>query len=270
MLNVSLRDLLEAGCHFGHQISRWNPKAAEFIYMARDNIHVIDLVKTKKNLEVAYEFLKNQVAEGKIVVFVGTKRQAKNILKEQAQRCGVFYISERWIGGLITNWEEVKKNLDKIRNLEEKIKNANGIFTKAEVGKFQFELNRLLKFYGGVRDLNNIPDVLFVLDVKKEENCVMEARKRNVITIGIVDTNSDPAMVDYFIPANDDAVGSIKFLVSLMADAVLEGKNLSQKTQAKVEKKIEQVEKKAEPVVKKIETEVKKSEKKKKPASVLQ
>lgn len=246
MLNVSLRDLLEAGCHFGHQVSRWNPKARDFIYMARDNIHVIDLVKTKAGLESAYEFLKNQAAEGKTIVFVGTKRQAKNILKEQAQRCGVYYICERWIGGLITNWEEVKKNLDKIKNLELMIKNENNIFTKAEVNKFQFELNRLLKFYEGIRNLTNVPQVVFILDVKKEDNCVREARKRNVPSIGIVDTNSDPASVDYCIPANDDAVGSIRFLLTIMADAVLEGKSVFEKKKVKEEARIEKEQQKAE------------------------
>lgn len=233
MLNISLRELLEAGCHFGHQVSRWNPKAGEFIYQARDGIHIIDLAKTKKGLEEAYEFLKNKVAEGKVVIFVGTKRQGKVILKEEAERCGVFYISERWVGGLLTNWEEVKKNLDKIRKLEENIKNEEGVYKKAEVGKFQLKLERLLKFYGGIRELKRPPEVLFVLDIKKEDNSVREARKIGVATIGIVDTNSDPAMVDFPVPANDDAVGSIKKLVSIMADAVLEGKSIVEKNAAK-------------------------------------
>ena len=233
MINISLRELLEAGCHFGHQVTRWNPKAAEFIYTSREDVHIIDLVKTKAALEKAYEFLKDQAANGKVIIFVGTKRQAKNILKEEAQRAGVFYISERWIGGLITNWPEVKKNLDKIRTLEDNIKNIEGIYTKAEVVKFQQTVTKLLKFYGGVRELRSLPDALFVLDVKREDNVVREAKISGVKIIGVVDTNSDPNVVDIAIPANDDAVGSIKIIVKLMADAVIEGKKAGEKKESK-------------------------------------
>lgn len=236
MLNISLRELLEAGCHFGHQVTRWNPKAAEFIYTSREGVHIIDLVKTKDALERAIEFLKNAAANGKIIIFVGTKRQAKNILKEEAERAGVFYISERWVGGLITNWEEVKKNLDKIRNLEDNIKNVEGVYTKAEVVKFQQELTKLLKFYGGVRELKSLPDVLFILDVKREENAVKEANKTGVKIVGVVDTNSDPSVVDIAIPANDDAVGSIKIIIKLMADAVIAGKKSGEKKEVKDQK----------------------------------
>ncbi|MBI3385257.1 30S ribosomal protein S2 [Candidatus Gottesmanbacteria bacterium] len=236
MINISLRELLEAGCHFGHQVTRWNPKAAEFIYTSREDVHIIDLVKTKAALERAFEFLKDSAGNGKIIIFVGTKRQAKNILKEEAERAGVFYISERWIGGLITNWEEVKKNLDKIRTLEDNIKNVEGIYTKAEVVKFQQKLTKLLKFYGGVRELRSLPEVLFILDVKREENAVREALIAGVKTIGVVDTNSDPNVVDIAIPANDDAVGSIKIIIKLMADAVVEGKKTAEKGEVKDQK----------------------------------
>jgi small subunit ribosomal protein S2 len=239
MLNISLRQLLEAGCHFGHQVARWNPKARVFIYSSRENIHIIDLVKTKAGLEAAYNFLKEQLSLGKTVVFVGTKRQAKEFIEEEAKRSSVFYISQRWVGGLITNWEEVKKNLDRIRNLENLIKNEEGIYKKAEVGKFQLELNKLLRLYQGIKDLKSIPDVLFVLDVHRELNCVLEANKVGVKVVGVVDTNSDPTLIDYVIPANDDAVGSIKLIVSLMADAVLEGKEIAEKQNAKEVKKTE-------------------------------
>lgn len=236
MINISLRELLEAGCHFGHQVTRWNPKAGEFIYTSREGVHIIDLVKTKAALEKAIEFLKNAAANGKVIIFVGTKRQAKSIIKEEAERSGVFYISERWIGGLITNWEEVKKNLDKIRTFEDNIKNIEGIYTKAEVVKFQQAVTKLLKFYAGVRELKAVPDVLFIMDVKREENAVREAIIAGVSAIGVVDTNSDPNVVNIAIPANDDAVGSIKIIVKLMADAVIEGKKMGEKEEVKTQK----------------------------------
>ena len=244
MRNVSLRELLEAGCHFGHQVARWNPKAGEFIYGAREGIHIIDLVKTKQALEKAVEFLKQQAASGKTIIFVGTKRQAKVYLKEEAQRCQVFYISERWIGGLITNWDEVKKNLDRIRKLEEDIKNVEGVYTKAEVMKKQVKLQRLLKFYGGIKDLKTPPDVLFVVDVKREQNAVREALKVGTPVVAVVDTNSDPNSVTIPVPANDDAAGSLKLIISVIADAVLEGKEMKDKKEEEV-KKVAQKEEKA-------------------------
>lgn len=234
MRDITLSQLLEAGCHFGHQVSRWNPKAREFIYAERDGVHVIDLVKTKNGLEEAAKFLINTAATGGAIIFVGTKRQAKGIVEEEAKRAEVFYVTTRWIGGLITNWEEVKKNLDKIKNLEEKIKNVEDIYTKAEVGKFQREVNKLLTFYGGVRNLTDVPKAVVVVDIRKEDNCVREATIRGVAVVGLVDTNSDPTTIDYPIPANDDATGSIKLLVSFLADAVLEGKKVVKKeTKAK-------------------------------------
>ena len=239
MLNISLRDLLEAGCHFGHQVARWNPKARDFIYTAREEIHIIDLVKTKKGLEDAFEFLKDSAREGKIIVFVGTKRQARTIIEEEAKRVGVFYFKERWVGGFLTNWDEVKRNLDKIRNLEKLIKNEESTYTKAEIGKFQLELKRLLRLYQGVKDIIGPPEVLFVLDVKKESNSVKEANKMGVKIVGVVDTNSDPSTVDFAIPANDDAVGSIKLVVKLMADAVEEGSMMAKKKKESEEKKLE-------------------------------
>lgn len=224
MKNISLTELLEAGCHFGHQVSRWNPHAREFIYTQRDGIHVIDLAKTKQGLEQAAQFLLNLSSLGGTIIFVGTKRQAKGIVEEEAKRAGVFYVASRWIGGLITNWEEVKKNLDKMTSLEEKIKNSENIYTKAEIVKFQRELNKLLVFYGGVRGLTELPKAVVVVDIKKEDNCVKEARKREVSVVGLVDTNSDPTQVDYAIPANDDATGSIKLIINFLAEAILEGK----------------------------------------------
>ena len=244
--DISLRALLEAGCHFGHQVSRWNPKANEFIYGSREGIHIIDLVKTKKALENAYKFLVDQAGQNKTIIFVGTKRQARSLIKEESTRIGTYYISERWIGGLLTNWDEVIKNLEKIRKLEERIANVEGIYKKAEVGKFKFQLARLLKFYEGIRELKTTPDVLVVVDVKKEDNAVREAKRTGVKVVGMVDTNSDPIMADIAIPANDDAVGSLKLIINYLAEAVLEGKNLAQKNRAEVQAKLEKEAKKKE------------------------
>jgi len=248
MRDIVLSQLLEAGCHFGHQVSRWNPKAKEFIYAERDGVHVIDLVKTKKGLEEAARFLINTASAGGSIIFIGTKRQAKGIVEEEAKRAGVFYVTTRWIGGLITNWEEVKKNLDKITNLEDKIKNVDGIYTKAEVGKFQRIVNKLLTFYGGVRGLLEVPKAVVVVDIRKEDNCVREANIRGVPVVGLVDTNSDPTSIPYAIPANDDATGSIKLLVSYLADAVLEGKKVlgdkkEKEEKSKAPKEVEEVKK---------------------------
>lgn len=239
MKDITLRELLEAGCHFGHQVSRWNPKASVFIFGSREGIHIIDLVKTKKALTDGMEFLKNQSSLGKSIVFVGTKRQAKGFLKQEAKRAGVFYISERWIGGLMTNWDEVKKNLDKIRRLETEIQNTEGIFTKSEVMKKSVKLQRLLKFYDGIKDLKAIPDVLFVVDVKREANAINEAKKTNTPVVAIVDTNSDPDKATISIPANDDASGSLKLLISAVADAVLEGKEQKAKKDEEMQEKTE-------------------------------
>lgn len=255
MKNITLAELLEAGCHFGHQVSRWNPKAKEFIYGERDGVHVIDLVKTKKALEEAADFIKTTASQGGSIIFVGTKRQAKAIVEEQAKRAGVFYVCQRWIGGLITNWEEVKKNLDKIDSLEEKIKNAEGIYTKAEVNKFQSEVKKLLLFYAGVRGLKELPKAVVVVDIRREDNCIREANKRCVPVVGLVDTNSDPTSIPYAIPANDDATGSIKLIMSYLADAVIEGKKV---LGDKKEKEAEKIEKEEKAVKDKEKTEAKK------------
>lgn len=237
MKDITLTQLLEAGAHFGHQVSRWNPKAREFIYTERDGVHIIDLAKTKKGLEEAANFIKTMASQGSSIIFVGTKRQAKGIVEEEAKRAGVFYVTIRWIGGLITNWEEVKKNLDRMLKLEEKIKNAEDIYTKAEVGKFQTELNKLLTFYGGIRELKDLPKMVVVVDVKKEDNCVKEAQKRQIPVVAMVDTNSDPTEIDYPIPANDDATGSIKLIMGYLTDAVLEGKKTVEDKRRKETKK---------------------------------
>lgn len=236
-INILLKELLEAGCHFGHQSQRWNPKATSFIYSKKQGIHIIDLVKTKKGIENACEFIIETLGKGGEIVFVGTKRQAKVIVKNEALRCGAMYIVERWPGGLLTNYEILKKNLKKMKDLKEKTKNKDlqKGYTKKEVSDWEKELLKLDNLYGGIADLNKIPDILFIIDIKKEESVIKEAKKTNVAVIGITDTNSDPTKADYCIPANDDAVGSIKIIVKYIADAVMEGKKLWEKKKGETE-----------------------------------
>ncbi len=225
MKDISLKDLLEAGCHFGHQIPRWNPRAASFIYTQRDGIHIIDLAKTKEGLEAAAAFVKTTAASGGTMIFVGTKRQARNIVEEEAKRVGAFFLVTRWLGGLLTNWEQIKKNLDKLRRMrEEKDKNLWEKFTKKEQLEKARELAKLEVLYGGIADLNAFPQALFLVDLHKEDSAVKEAIKTGVKALGIVDTNANPDSIDYPIPANDDAVGSIKLITSYIADAYLEGR----------------------------------------------
>lgn len=242
MTKVSLKELLEAGCHFGHQKQRWNPKAAEFIYTEREGVHVIDLSKTAKGISDAYDFLMNLVSGGGTVIFLGTKRQAKATVLEAAKKCGAFYLVQKWPGGLFTNWEQIKRNLERIKKLRELTTSdeAKNTYTKREIVLFQRELDKLLEVYGGIESLDRIPDALFIVDCRKESNAVREAVIKGVKTLGLVDTNTDPTPIDYPIPANDDAVGSISLIVKYMADAVLEGTKLKG-TKAKEVTKEEEV-----------------------------
>lgn len=237
MEKVSLKDLLEAGCHFGHQSQRWNPHAASFIYTKRDGIHIIDLVKTRDGLKAAADFVSKTLASGGTMLFLGTKRQAKEVLKAEAQRVGAFYVSEHWPAGLLTNFSIMKKNLDKMKDLEEKLgsEEKQAGFTKKEVLLWQKELKKLELQYGGIADLKRVPEVMFVVDVKHEAGAVKEAKKMGVKVVGIVDTNSDPSVVDFVIPANDDALGSITILVTHIADAVKEGMEIAEKMKADIE-----------------------------------
>lgn len=225
MRKITLEALLEAGCHFGHVVTRQNPKAREFIFEARENIHIIDLAKTKEGLETATAYVANLASQGKTIIFVGTKRQAQGIIKEEAQRCGVFYVTRRWVGGTISNFEEVSKNFKKLKELLEKLgseREKEG-YTKKEIALWEREKNKLMEFYGGIYTISAIPDAIFIADVHKEISAVKEAARRGVTVVGIVDTNADPTLVDYPIPANDDAVGSIKLITSYLADAWIEG-----------------------------------------------
>ena len=217
---ISLKELLEAGCHFGHQARRWNPKMNEYIYTKRGGVHIFDLGLTAKKLKEAMEFVQNLTAEGKKVVFVGTKRQATAVIKEEAEKCGMPYVAVRWLGGIITNWEQIKKSLDKMMNLEEKkSKGEFKKYTKRENVLIDKQIEKLDRFLGGLRSLKSEPAAVFVVDVKKEIAAVKEARMKGIPVIAIIDTNTDPDLIDYPIPANDDAVSSIKLIVSKIAEA---------------------------------------------------
>ena len=227
---ITLKALLEAGCHFGHQARRWNPKMKPYLYDVRQGVHIFDLVKTKEELEKAIAFVKKIASEGKQIVFLGTKRQARAVIEEVAKKIGVPYVNERWIGGTITNWEQIKKNLDKLAEMKKaKEKGEYKKYTKKEQILLDKEIARLERFYGGLVGLETMPDVLFVIDIKKESTAVKEARRKGVVVIGLVDSDSDPDWVDWVIPGNDDAVGSIKFITEKIGEAVREGRALFEK-----------------------------------------
>ena len=223
MAVISMKQLLEAGVHFGHQTRRWNPKMAPYIFTERNGIYIIDLQKTVKKIEEAYEFMKQVADTGKPILFVGTKKQAKAAIVDEARRCGMFYINERWLGGMLTNYKTISgriKRLYEIRDME-----IDGTFeklSKKEVIKLRLELDRLEKFLGGIKEMKGMPGALFVVDPKKERIAVKEARILGIPIIGIVDTNCDPDDVDYVIPANDDAIRAVKLIAGRMADAVIE------------------------------------------------
>lgn len=230
MEEITLQALLEAGCHFGHKSERWHPKASEFIYTEKDGIHIIDLAKTEIGLEKAMEYVWQIVAGGGEVLFVGTKRQAQGVMKQEAEFAGAPYFVERWIGGFLTNWESIKKNIEKIIHMtDEEATGAWKKFPKHEQSKLSRYLGRLRISYGGVLNVGVPPQALFVVDIKKEIAAVREAKRMGRIVIAIVDTNTDPNLIDYVIPANDDAVGSIQFITHAIASAYKEGKQESQK-----------------------------------------
>ena len=222
---VTIRKLLEAGVHFGHQTKKWNPKMAKYIYTSREGIYILDLQKSAAKIEEAYAALKQIVADGGKVLFVGNKRSAQEIVEEEALRSGSFYVTQRWLGGMLTNFRTIQKRLRRLKELKQMA--ADGtyeLYTKKEVALLEKELNKLQKVLGGVEEMRKVPNAIFVVDPKIEHNAVAEARKLNIPVFGIVDTNNDPDDVDYIIPGNDDASKSVKLLVSLMADAVVEAK----------------------------------------------
>jgi small subunit ribosomal protein S2 len=219
-----MKQLLEAGVHFGHQTRRWNPKMAPYIFTERNGIYIIDLQKTVKKVEEAYNFVR-EVAQDQTVLFVGTKKQAQEAVKEEAIRCNMFYVNERWLGGMLTNFQTIQKRISRLRELEDM--EVNGVFDvlpKKEVITLRHEMERLQKFLGGIKNMDKLPGALFVIDPRKERIAVAEARKLGLPIVAIVDTNCDPDEVDYVIPGNDDAIRAVKLLTAKMADAVLESR----------------------------------------------
>jgi len=227
MANVSLSELLEAGVHFGHQARRWNPKMFPYIYTERNGIHIIDLVQTAQLLNEANELIKNLAAEEKTFLFVGTKRQAASIVEEQALRANSFYVNQRWLGGMLTNWNTIKSRVERLKSLEEQ--ENSGIIDqlpKKEAASLRKELEKLKKHLDGIKYMKKIPDVVIIVDQKREATAIQECIKLGITTLCILDTNCNPDLVDIPIPANDDAIRSIKLIVSKIADAILEGQSL--------------------------------------------
>ena len=228
---VTMKDLLEAGVHFGHQVKRWNPKMKKYIFGQRNGIYIIDLQKTVKMFEEAYNFIRDISSKGETVLFVGTKKQAQDVIIEEARRSQSFYVNQRWLGGMLTNFTTVKQGIEKLKKIEKmKEDGTYELLTKKEVAKYETERMRLEKNLSGVKEMGSLPGAVFIVDPKKESIGVAEARKLSVPIIGLVDTNCDPDDIDYVIPGNDDAIRSIKLVTSKMADAILEGKNILNKT----------------------------------------
>jgi len=225
MSEVTLKELLEAGVHFGHQTKKWNPKMKKYIFGSRQGIYIIDLQKTLANFDKAYQCIKESVSSGKNILFIGTKKQAQDIIAEEAERCGVHYVNRRWLGGTLTNFDVIKKSIEKLKDiLDREQKGELAELTKKELAQVNKEKLRLEKDFLGIRNMDDRPDIIFIIDPVKEKTALIEARKVGVFIIGIVDTNGDPDMLDFCIPGNDDAIRSIKLLVNRIADAVLEGK----------------------------------------------
>ena len=225
MAVVSMKQLLEAGVHFGHQTRRWNPKMAPYIYTERNGIYIIDLQKTVKKLEEAYAFVRDLSANGGNVLFVGTKKQAQDAIKEEATRCGGYYVNARWLGGMLTNFRTMRTRIDRLAQLRKMEEDGTfAMLPKKEVIKHQAEIEKLEKYLGGVKEMKKLPAALFIVDPRKERNAIAEARKLNIPIVAIVDTNCDPDEIDYVIPGNDDAIRAIRLISQTMANAVLEGR----------------------------------------------
>ena len=230
---ISMKQLLEAGVHFGHQTRRCNPKMAEYIFAERNGIYIIDLQKTVKKVEDAYQAIANIVKDGGEVLFVGTKKQAQDSIKEEAERCGMYYVNERWLGGMLTNFETIKTRIKKLAEIDAMIEDGTmDVLPKKEVAKLMKEKEKLDKNIGGIKEMKKIPDVMFIVDPRKEKIAVQEAHSLNIPIVAIVDTNCDPEEVDYVIPGNDDAIRAVKLIAGRMADAVIESKQGEQDTPA--------------------------------------
>ncbi len=224
MAVVAMKQLLEAGVHFGHQTRRWDPRMAEYIFQARNGIHIIDLQKTSKKLDEAYSFMREQAEEGKTVLFVGTKKQAQECMKEAAIKCGMFYVNQRWLGGMLTNFKTIKARVQRLKDLETMEQDGTfEVLPKKEVINLKKEMEKLEKNLGGIKEMENIPDIIFLVD-PKEATAIAEAKKLNIPVVGLVDTNCNPEDLDYPIPGNDDAIRAVKLIADVMANAIIEGK----------------------------------------------
>ncbi|MFD1607718.1 30S ribosomal protein S2 [Oceanobacillus luteolus] len=225
MAAISMKQLLEAGVHFGHQTRRWNPKMKKYIFTERNGIYIIDLQKTVKKVDEAYNYVRELAANGGTVLFVGTKKQAQDSVRDEAIRSGMFYVNQRWLGGTLTNFETIRKRIERLKQIERMEEDGTfEVLPKKEVTLLLKEKERLVKFLGGIKEMKKLPDALFVIDPRKERIAIAEAHKLNIPIIGIVDTNCDPDEIDYVIPANDDAIRAVKLLTGKIADAILEGK----------------------------------------------
>ncbi len=228
---ITMKQLLEAGVHFGHQTRRWNPKMDTYIYMERNGIYIIDLQQTVKKFDEAYAFIKEVVAGGKGVLFVGTKKQAQETIKDEARRCEMFFVNQRWLGGMLTNYKTIRKRVFRLKELEKmEAEGAFEVLSKKEVAKLKNEGERLERFLGGIKDMDKLPGAVFVVDPRKEKIAVAEARKLGIPVVAIVDTNCDPDEIDYVIPGNDDAIRAVRLISAKIADAVLESKQGEQIT----------------------------------------
>jgi small subunit ribosomal protein S2 len=252
-----MKQLLEAGVHFGHQTRRWNPKMAEYIFTERNGIYIIDLQKTVKKIDEAYFFIRDLVMEGGNILFVGTKKQAQDAIKEEAERCGQFYVNNRWLGGMLTNFKTIRKGIDRLQELKKMESDGTfDVLPKKEVSKLMLEMEKLEKNLGGIVEMKKLPVALFIVDPKKERNAILEARKLGIPIVAIVDTNCDPDEVDYVIPGNDDAIRAVKLISSKIADAIIEAKQ-GEMGSAAVSTEVEGEAEAAEPVemVEKVEEE---------------
>jgi small subunit ribosomal protein S2 len=243
MAVVSMKQLLEAGVHFGHQTRRWNPKMAPYIYTERNGIYIIDLQKTVKKLEESYNFVRDLAANGETILFVGTKKQAQDAIKEEAERVGMYYVNARWLGGMLTNFKTMRTRVERLAQLRKMEEDGTfAMLPKKEVIKHQGEIAKLEKYLGGVKNMRKLPGAMFVVDPRKERNAIMEARKLHIPIVAIVDTNCDPDEIDYVIPGNDDAIRAIRLIAATMANAVQEGKQGEDVVEAPAAKAEETVE----------------------------
>ena len=225
MAVVAMKQLLEAGVHFGHQTRRWDPRMAEYIFQARNGIHIIDLQKASKKIDEAYAFIKEQVEEGKTVLFVGTKKQAQECMKEAAIKSGMYYVDQRWLGGMLTNFDTIQKRIQRLKDLETMEQDGTfEVLPKKEVILLKKEMEKLEKNLGGIKEMDKLPGVIFLVDPKKERIAILEAKKLNIPVVGIVDTNCNPEDLDYPIPGNDDAIRAVSLIADVMANAIIEGK----------------------------------------------